>query len=420
MFRRVPRKSKMLTGRRLVNGLIALGLVAIIVANVPVHAATHRYTPPQPSGLPWISAQTEQSLVSAVDFYQRIVAAGGWPKLPGRITLRPGGSDESVVILRKRLKMTRDLPANARGDYAFDENVVEAVKRFQRRNGLEPTGVVYGITLRSLNVPAKTRLRQLQANLARIHALLPKLTGSPKYIIMNSASFELQGIQNGRVAITSRVISGKRATPTPNVSAQVRAINILPYWHVPRTIAKRALIPAIRKNPSYLYKERIRVFSTFGGDEVDPSTVNWWGPEATRYVFRQDPGPQNALGVLRFDMPNKHIVYMHDTPMKNLFGYFERAYSAGCVRLQNFLNVADWLIAGQGSWTTARIQAVVASGKPQTIKLAHPVPVHFIYLTAWVTNGVVEFRNDLYNLDDAAPKGNVVAGWQVLTSTVTP
>jgi murein L,D-transpeptidase YcbB/YkuD len=420
MFRRVLRKSKMLTGRRLVNGLIALGLVAIVVANVPVNAATHRYTPPQPSGLPWISAQTEQSLVSAVDFYQSIVAAGGWPKLPGRITLRPGDSDESVVILRKRLKMTRDLPANARGDYAFDDNVVEAVKRFQRRNGLEPTGVVYGITLRSLNVPAKTRLRQLQANLARIHALLPKLTGSPKYIIMNSASFELQGIQNGRVAITSRVISGKRATPTPDVSAQVRAINILPYWHVPRTIAKRALIPAIRKNPSYLYKERIRVFSTFGGDEVDPSTVNWWGPEATRYVFRQDPGPQNALGVLRFDMPNKHIVYMHDTPMKNLFGYFERAYSAGCVRLQNFLNIADWLIAGQGSWTTARIQAVVASGKPQTIKLAHPVPVHFIYLTAWATNGVVEFRNDLYNLDDAAPKGNVVAGWQVLTSTVTP
>ncbi|MEE8531208.1 MAG: peptidoglycan-binding protein, partial [Hyphomicrobium sp.] len=293
------------------SGLIALGLVAIIVANVPVHAATHRYTPPQPSGLPWISAQTEQSLVSAVDFYQRIVAAGGWPKLPGRITLRPGDSHESVAILRKRLKMTRDLPANARGDYAFDDSVVEAVKRFQRRNGLEPTGVVYGITLRSLNVPAKTRLRQLQANLARIHALLPKLTGSPKYIIMNSASFELQGIQNGRVAITSRVISGKRATPTPDVSAQVRAINILPYWHVPRTIAKRALIPAIRKNPSYLYKERIRVFSTFGGDEVDPSTVNWWGPEATRYVFRQDPGPQNALGVLRFDMPNKHIVYMH-------------------------------------------------------------------------------------------------------------
>ena len=124
----------------------------------------------------------------------------------------------------------------------------------------------------------KTRLRQLQANLARVQQLLPKLSGSPKYIIMNPASFELQGIQNSQVAITSRVISGKRATPTPNVTAQVRAINILPYWHVPGSIAKRALVPAIRKNPSYLYKERIRVFSTFGGEEVDPSSVNWWGP----------------------------------------------------------------------------------------------------------------------------------------------
>ena len=420
MFRKVPTNPRLQSVLLVVSGLIALSLVATIASNIPVHAVTHRYMPPEPSRLPWVSGQTEQELSSAVEFYQRVVAAGGWPKLPGRLTLRPGSSDANVVILRKRLKITGDLPANARGDYAFDENVVEAVKRYQRRNGLEPTGVVYCITLRSLNVPAKTRLRQLQANLARVQQLLPKLSGSPKYIIMNPASFELQGIQNGQVAITSRVISGKRATPTPNVTAQVRAINILPYWHVPRTIAKRALVPAIRKNPSYLYKERIRVFSTFGGEEVDPSSVNWWGPEATRYVFRQDPGPQNALGVLRFDMPNKHIVYMHDTPMKNLFGYFERAYSSGCVRMQNFINVADWLIAGQNGWTTGRLQAAVESNKPQTIKLANPVPVHFIYLTAWVSNGVVEFRNDLYNRDDSAPKGSVVAGWKVLTSTVTP
>ncbi len=420
MYRRVPSKSKVHPVRHVVSCLIALSLVTIFVTNVPVHAATHRFMPPDPSRMPWISAQTEQELAAAVNFYQRIVAAGGWPKLPGHITLRPGANDPNVVILRKRLMMTGDLPANARGDDLLDQNVVEAVKRYQRRNGLEPTGVVYGITLRSLNVPAKTRLLQLQANLARMQQLLPNLVGSAKYIVMNAASFELQGIQNGKVAITSRVISGKRATPTPNVSAQLRALNILPYWHVPGTIAKRALIPAIRKNPSYLYKERIRVFSTFGGDEVDPASVNWWGPEATRYVFRQDPGPQNALGVLRFDMPNKHIVYMHDTPMKNLFGYFERAYSAGCVRVQNFLKVAEWLIAGQDGWTAARIQAAVASGKPQTTKLAQPVPVHFIYLTAWVSNGIVEFRNDLYNRDDAAPKGNEVAGWQVLTSTVTP
>ena len=223
MFRRVPSKSKVQPVRRAVSGFIALGLVAILVTNVPVHAVTHRYMPPEPSRLPWISAQTEQALVSAIDVYQRIVAAGGWPKLPGHITLRPGDNDENVVILRKRLKMTGDLPANARGDYAFDENVVEAVKRYQRRVGLEPTGVVYGITLRSLNVPAKTRLRQLQANLARIQELLPKLRGAPKYIIMNATSFELQGIQNGRSpsqAGLSPVSAPRRRRTSAPTSAQ--------------------------------------------------------------------------------------------------------------------------------------------------------------------------------------------------------
>jgi murein L,D-transpeptidase YcbB/YkuD len=232
--------------------------------------------------------------------------------------------------------------------------------------------------------------------------LLPVISAQPRYILMNAASFELQGIDGGRVAVTSRTIAGKRATPTPVVSAQVQALNTLPYWHVPGTIAKAALIPMIRKDPGYLYKERIRVFSSFGGEEVDPASVNWWGPEAERYVFRQDPGPQNALGVLRFDMPNKHIVYMHDTPMKNLFDYFERAVSAGCVRLQNYYGVADWALAGQDGLSGASLQSRVAAGQQSTVKLKRPVPVHFIYLTAWVDNGVVNFRNDLYNRDASA------------------
>ncbi len=396
---------------------VAAALIGICFS---AHAATSRLQPPDPSTVPWVSAETEREMTAAIAFYKRIVDAGGWPKLPGRLTLRMGSDDSNVAVLRKRLMMTGDLPTSAGGGTSFDQNVKNAVQHFQTRNGLEPTGVVYGITLRSLNVSAKSRLQQLQVNLARMQQLLPKLAGSPKYVIMNAASFGMQGITNGRVTITSRTITGKRTTPTPVVSAQFRAINILPYWHVPSSIAKRALIPKIQKDPSYLYKERIRVFSSFGGEEVDPSTVNWWGPEAQRYVFRQDPGPQNALGVLRFDMPNKHIVYMHDTPMKNLFGYFERAYSAGCVRTQNFVNLALWMLDGQDGWTRARIEQQVASGKPVTIKLAKPIPIHFIYLTAWATNGVVQFRNDLYNRDEGAPQVKEVAGWQVLTSTVTP
>jgi murein L,D-transpeptidase YcbB/YkuD len=177
---------------------------------------------------------------------------------------------------------------------------------------------------------------------------------------------------------------------------------LLPAWHVPETIAKAALIPAIRKNPTYLYQERIRVFSSFGGDEIDPAAVNWFGEEAYRYVFRQDPGPHNALGLLRFDMPNKHIVYMHDTPMKKLFGTYERAYSAGCVRVQSFSLVAGWILSGQDGWTVDTLNAAIAAGAAQTIKLDNPIPVHFIYLTAWVEDGRVHFRNDLYNWDEAS------------------
>jgi murein L,D-transpeptidase YcbB/YkuD len=331
-----------------------------------------------------------------------------------------GDTGENILTLRRRLQVTGELNTRARDDYMFDEELEAAVKRYQMRNGLEPTGVVYGITQRSLNVPAEIRLKQLQLNLNRMRELTPRLASQQRYILMNAASFELQGIAGGVVEVTSRTIAGKRATPTPVVSAQVQAINLLPYWHVPGTIAKAALVPAIRKDPSYLYKERIRVFSSFGGEEVDPAAVNWWGPEADRYVFRQDPGQHNALGVLRFDMPNKHIVYMHDTPMKNLFQYYERAYSAGCVRLHGFLDIAAWLLRDQPGWTRQGIEAAIASGRAQTIKLTKPVPVHFIYLTAWIDGGAVHFRNDLYNRDDSAFSSGEDASSRVMIQSVAP
>ncbi|MGE5266800.1 MAG: L,D-transpeptidase family protein [Deltaproteobacteria bacterium] len=360
-----------------------------------------RVPPPEPSRTPWVSAESVQQMARALEYYRSLTRQPQPAPLPDKTTLRMGDSGQAVADLRARLMITGDL--KSRGDpYGFDADVEAAVKRYQLRNGVEPTGIVYGITQRLLNVPLDVRVRQLELNLQRMQQLLPVISAQQRYILMNAASFELQGIQGGAVAVTSRTIAGKRATPTPVVSAQVQALNTLPYWHVPGTIAKAALIPMIRKDPGYLYKERIRIFSSFGGEEVDPATVNWWGPEAERYVFRQDPGPQNALGVLRFDMPNKHIVYMHDTPMKNLFDYFERAVSAGCVRLQNYYGVADWVLAGQDGLSGSALQGRVAAGQQTTVKLKSPVPVHFIYLTAWVDNGVVNFRNDLYNRDASA------------------
>ncbi|MCC0007446.1 MAG: L,D-transpeptidase family protein [Hyphomicrobiaceae bacterium] len=409
------------TSRVFILSLAALVATAasLAIGPTPADAKRQRTTPPAPTLIPWIGPETEQQLQRAIDRYSQIAARGGWPTLPDRTTLRPGDSGTNVAILRKRLRITGDLSRGGEGD-GYDEALTDAVKRYQARNGLEPNGIVYGITQRLLNVPVETRIRQLQTNLQRIRDIAPSLVATPKYILMNAASFELQGTHNGRVEIVSRTIAGKRTTPTPSVSTAVRAINILPYWHVPGTIAQAQLVPAIRKDPSYLYRENIRVFSTFGGAEVDPAQVNWWGPESARYVFRQDPGPNNALGVLRFDMPNKHIVYMHDTPMKQLFGYFERAYSAGCVRIQDFYDLAEWILAGQDGWTTDRLRSAVESRQPTTIKLAQPVPVHFIYLTAWIDNGVVQFRNDLYNRDERSLEVGDSGEAKFLTNVLTP
>lgn len=386
--------------RRVRRSILAATAVGIGVLAIASAVAAPRTLPPDPSRTPWVSDASVQALTAAIANQRRIVAAGGWPKVQGKSTLRLGDVDPAVDALRQRLIISGDLSPRAQGGQSFDDNIDQAVRRYQTRNGLEPTGIVYGITLRSLNVPAESRLAQLETNLARHTALASVVAKQPRYILMNSASFELQGIANGTVEIASRVISGKRATPTPDVSTSVQNVNLLPYWHVPGTIAKAQLVPEIRKDPTYLYKQNIRVFSSFGGAEVDPATVNWWGPEADRYVFRQEPGPGNALGLMRFDMPNKHIVYMHDTPMKQLFGMFERAYSAGCVRVQNFYNLAQWVLAGQDGWTASRLEAATLGGQRATIKLKQPVPVHFIYLTAWVENGVVQFRNDLYNRDE--------------------
>jgi murein L,D-transpeptidase YcbB/YkuD len=400
--------------------LAGLWLAALLVCWDGAAAQRQRVPPPEPSLVPSIGAHTVQGLQGAIAYYEKVVAAGGWPALPARVVLRPGDSDEAVALLRRRLQLSGDIGPGWSNEYAFDAGLEEAVKRYQRRHGLEPTGVVYGITYRSLNVPADVRLRQLQLNLARVQQLLARVAAAPRYIVMNAASFELQGIAGGRVEIASRTIAGKRTTPTPVVSATLQAINILPYWHVPATIAKAALVPTIRKDPGYLFREKIRVFSSFGGEEIDPRTVNWFGPEVERLVFRQDPGPQNALGVLRFDMPNKHIVYMHDTPAKKLFGYYERAYSAGCVRVQSFFDLAEWALAGQDGWTSARLQDVAEAGRGLTIRLARPVPVHFIYHTAWVEEGVVQFRNDLYNRDEGAFEGGEDFSARVLTREIAP
>lgn len=352
----------------------------------------------------YASYDTERSLVYALDRYQQLAQRGDWHKVPTGKTLRIGEQDEAVAYVRARLQVTDGLKPTNGNPWVFDEYVEAAVKRFQRRHGIPPNGVVDRRTVVQMNVPIRARLEQLRINLVRIRELLAG--GLPaRYVIVNVPAMELQAVQDGRVQLASRVIVGREERPTPTVHAKIKELNFFPYWNVPESVAFGDLIPKLLKDPGYLQRERIRVQTDYGeaGQIVDPDFINWSSPEAQSFKFRQEPGPQNALGLVRVNMPNEHNVYMHDTPMKNLFGRTARAYSAGCVRVQKIFDFVTWLAAPNGDWDRARVDSVLMGGQQLDVPLVAEVDVYFTYLTAWATpEGEVSFRQDLYGWDGSA------------------
>ena len=358
----------------------------------------------------------------AIARYDKIVANGGWSVIPKGPLLREGSADQRILLVRRRLVLSGDMKPRRLKSIQFDSDVAAGVKRFQRRHGLKPSGILGRSTRRAMNVSARERLNQLRINWLRLSDHLEKIQGQKKYVLVNIPSFELQAIENDRLALVSRVVVGKTSTPTPELSASIRAINLLPYWHVPQSIATRALIPHIKKDINYLQRERLRVYSTSGGGgEVNPSEINWWQFQGERYVFRQDPGPQNALGLIRIDMPNKHIVYMHDTPLKKLFRYHARPFSAGCVRIQKIFELATWLAHADAGIDRNRIEAMINQSKQVTIKLAEQIPVHFVYITAWSKTPLfVEFRSDIYRKDGQRLVIASNDGWDTQVTKIMP
>lgn len=357
----------------------------------------------------------EETMLGAIDYYQRIVEHGGWPIVPKSHTLRRNDQDESIQVLRRHLALTDGLDPKSIDDYSYDADVESAVQRFQKRHGIPPTGIVDRRTLYALNVTAEARLAQLRINLNRLRELLAKGV-PPRFVLVNEPAFELQAVSNGRLELRSRVIVGRIERPSPTVSAAIKGVNFFPYWHVPDSVAVKDIIPHMQKDPSYIDREHIRALTDWTGDEIDPTGVDWFNPAAEKIKFRQDPGTHNALGLTRIDMPNTESVYMHDTPKKELFGRATRAFSAGCVRVQSVFDLVTWLLSANGDWNRARVDSVLASGVPLDVTLQEQVPVYFVYLTAWAgPKGDVNFRPDIYDRDGSegtvieARDGGVVA-----------
>ena len=358
----------------------------------------------RPDPTPWRSDEMIAGMEDAIQRYQAIAAAGGWPLVPLGRMMREGDDDERVPVLRKRLQISGDLPRRATpyNNYTFDEELSAAVRRFQRRNGLRPTGRVEQSTFPALNMTTEDRLAQLRLNLGRIRELMSQAVAD-RYVLVNIPAFQLEAVDRYEVQQRHRVIVGRTERPSPSVKATVRALNFFPYWRVPESVAHLDLIPHVMKEPGYLTQEQIRVFSSVDGPEVDPAAVDWGSPQAQKLKFRQDPGPQNALGLVRIDMPNDQNVYMHDTPMKPLFAQRSRAFSAGCVRVQDVFDLVDWIGHNEPGWEAGRAQQIIAGGQPVDITLTRPIPVFFTYITAWAErDGTVAFRPDLYGRDGAA------------------
>jgi murein L,D-transpeptidase YcbB/YkuD len=332
---------------------------------------------------------------AAIARYRTIVAAGGWPVVPPGEPIEPGDRAPELDRLRERLAATGDLgPAAGHGD-VYDAALVAAVERFQGRHGLAVDGVVGPATRRALNVPADERLAQLERARAVVADVRPRR--GERYVVVNVPAFELRYVEAGEVALRSAVVVGSVDNPTPVFTDTIEYLVFNPYWHVPRRIAREELVFDFKEDPAAMAARGFQLVDA-GGTATDPTRVDWTliEPASLPFRVRQGPGSANALGRVKFMFPNEHAVYLHDTPARHLFERPARAFSHGCVRVAQPLALAERLLAAEGYGAEA-IRDWVAADATRRVALGRPVPVHLIYVTAWMADGRVQFRPDLYD-----------------------
>ncbi|MEJ2135766.1 MAG: L,D-transpeptidase family protein [Desulfofustis sp.] len=305
--------------------------------------------------------------------------------------------------LRKRLAAEGFLPERIENENGmFDDELEQAVRRYQLRYGLDADGVVGPRTLSSLAVSIEERTLQIVMNMERWR-WLPQTLGK-RHVMVNIADFRLEAVDDGTRVLEMKAIVGKGYRRTPVFSDQIRYLVLNPTWNIPPSIAVKDKLPLIKEDPSYLKVQKIRVFKGLGADmqEIEGDSIDWSTVKARGfpYSLRQDPGPHNALGRIKFMFPNKYNVYLHDTPSRELFGKSSRSFSSGCVRIEKPVELAAYFLLRNTQWSYEAIQGAIDKGTEQTIKLGQPVPVHLLYWTAFPDDsGSIQFRPDIYGRD---------------------
>lgn len=326
--------------------------------------------------------------------------APAWPALARHSAIKPGSRDTRVPAIRERLRYWGDLVSIAvpeEPDF-YDAELQAAMRSFQTRHGLDTDAVIGPKTLEALNVTPAERRQQVVLNLERWRWLAEDL--GQKHVLVNIAGFELKVIDHNETVMRKPVIVGRHYRRTPVFSDRIRYLVLNPTWTVPHKLAVKDKLPDIQADPSYLQRLGFTVFDQ-QQKAVDPAQVDWANITQRNFNYRlvQAPGPQNALGQVKFMFPNSYDVYLHDTPSRELFSKSDRAFSSGCVRVAEPLDLAELLLKDNGM-TRAQIEAVLAKGELSTVFLKNPVPVHIEYWTAWIDSSAqVNFRSDIYERD---------------------
>ena len=330
--------------------------------------------------------------------YRTIEQAGGWPVVGSA----KGAKGSSAERLRSRLQASGDLSKGQEQSgksVTQDKSLANALRRFQRRHGLRETGTLNTATIAALNVPVSERIRRVELNMERWR-WLPDDFG-PRYILVNIPSFKMGVFENGEQVMESKVVVGRQERQTPTFTANMAYLVLSPKWYVPRSIAVKDKLPQLKRNPYALKGQKIRIYNS-AGQEIDPGSINWRAVSASsfRYQLRQDAGPRNALGGIKFMFPNPYSIYLHDTPSRELFSRNQRTYSSGCIRISNPVELADYLLKHDPKWNKTTIKTAATSGKQRVVRLPEEVPVYLLYWTAWVDDeGLLNFRDDIYKRD---------------------
>jgi L,D-transpeptidase YcbB len=346
---------------------------------------------------PTFDEGSAQRIKDAALSYSDLAVRGGWPSLPADANFTLGTQGPNDELLRKRLIASGDLAAD-KASGAFDQDLADAVKRFQARHGLAPTGMMTPRTIAAMNVSVQKRIRQLEASLERLQNT--NFSFGQRYVVVNIAAAFAEAVENDVVVRRYRVIVGKTEKPSPTLTAEITGVVLNPTWTVPSSIAKTEISAHMRKDPTYLSRMHMEVLDAHD-NPIDPHSVDWSGTHTPNFTVRQQNGTFNALGAVKIDMPNSYSVYMHDTNQRNLFSDDYRFDSHGCSRVDNVRDLAAWLLKDQPKWSRAAIDAEIATGQHLEVAMAKKVPVAWIYLTAWMTKDqTIQFRNDVYNQDE--------------------